>query len=501
MKSLRAFGPTVFVLWAVGSVAALAGSSINVAPVISGSPSTTVEATGTYNFTPTASDANGNALTFSIQNRPSWATFNTATGRLSGIAPANVGVTEGVRISVSDGRASASLKPFPVIVTTKLGSSETAAYRPPTSNTAPTISGTPSTTVEIYGAYTFTPAAADANGDPLTFSIQNRPAWANFNTATGRLSGVAPSVQGATENVVISVSDGRASAALRPFALIVTAKSGSSGSTNAAPAISGSPATSVQVSGAYSFRPSAADANGDPLTFSIQNRPSWASFNTSTGQLSGTAPSTATSNGGIVISVSDGRVSTSLPAFTINVTAASNAAPTISGTPGTSVATGAAYTFRPSASDSNGDALSYSIQNRPSWATFSISTGELSGTAPATGGAYSGIVISVSDGHVSAALPAFTINVQAAVSGTASLSWVPPTQNTDGTALTDLSGYRVYFGSSPSSLTQVVPISGASNTSYVVRNLSAGTWYFALSAYSNAGTESARSAVLSKTIR
>ena len=80
------------------------------------------------------------------------------------------------------------------------------------------------------------------------------------------------------------------------------------------------------------------------------------------------------------------------------------------------------------------------------------------------------------------------------------MGWSPPTQNTDGSALTDLAGYRLYIGSSPTSLTQVVPIAGAGTTSYVVTNLSSGTWYFALSAYTTASVESAKSAVVAKTI-
>ena len=58
-----------------------------------------------YSFTPTASDPDGNTLTFSIANKPSWATFNTGTGRLQGTPSAgDVGTTTGIVISVSDGR-------------------------------------------------------------------------------------------------------------------------------------------------------------------------------------------------------------------------------------------------------------------------------------------------------------------------------------------------------------------------------------------------------------
>ena len=71
-------------------------------------------------------------------------------------------------------------------------------------------------------AYTFRPTASDADGDTLTFAIANRPAWATFNTATGQLSGTPTSASAGTySNIVISVSDGKASAALAAFAITV----------------------------------------------------------------------------------------------------------------------------------------------------------------------------------------------------------------------------------------------------------------------------------------
>jgi Fibronectin type III domain len=83
---------------------------------------------------------------------------------------------------------------------------------------------------------------------------------------------------------------------------------------------------------------------------------------------------------------------------------------------------------------------------------------------------------------------------------TAQLTWVAPTLNTDGTPLTDLSGYTISFGLSPTSLSQSVNVTDPSATSYTVTGLSPGTWYFEISAYSSAGTQSAPSNTASKTI-
>jgi hypothetical protein len=92
-------------------------------------------------------------------------------------------------------------------------------------------------------------------------------------------------------------------------------------------------------------------------------------------------------------------------------------------------------------------------------------------------------------------LAQFSIAVTETAQGQATLTWVPPTQNTDGTALTNLAGYRIYYGNQASSLTLTIEIDNPGTTDYVVGNLTPGTWYFTISALSSAHTESAESAV------
>jgi hypothetical protein len=457
----------------------------NAAPTISGAPATSVMVNQAYSFQPSAADANGDALTFAISNRPSWASFSSSTGRLTGTpAASNVATYSNIVISVSDGRASAALPAFSIQV------------RGP-ENRPPTISGAPTTSVQAGQAYSFQPAASDPDNDTLTYSIANRPSWATFSISTGRLSGAPAAANvGAYANILISVSDGRASAALPAFSISVTA------APNRTPTITGAPATRVDAGVAYSFTPTANDADNDTLGFTIQNRPSWASFDTATGRLSGTpASANVGAFNSIVISVSDGRASASLPAFNITVNAAANDPPTISGAPTTSVNAGSAYSFQPNGADPDGDTLTYSIQNRPSWAAFNTSTGRLSGTPTAAhAGSYANIIISVSDGAASASLPAFAITVAQASTGSATLSWTPPTQNTDGSSLTNLAGFRIAYGTSSAALNQTIEIANPGLATYVVTGLNSGTWYFAVKAYSSAGVESELSNVASKTI-
>src|SRR5437016_6114037 len=314
-----------------------------------------------------------------------------------------------------------------------------AAQSPPGSpSAAPTISGTPSTSVVAGQNYAFTPTTTDPSGGALTFSIANQPSWAAFSAGTGQLSGTPASANvGTYPNIVISVSDGTSKAALPAFTIAVSAPASTPPSP---PTIAGSPATSVVAGQHYAFTPTTADPSGKTLTFSISNQPSWARFSTSTGQLSGTpAAANVGTYSNIVISVSDGTSSASLQAFAIAVTAPAPAPmpPTISGSPATSVVAGQGYSFTPTTTDPSGGTLTFSISNPPSWATFSASTGQLSGT-PAAGnvGTYSNIVISVSDGTQSASLVAFSISVTAPAPPPPSTSWLWGVTTDDSTVQT-----------------------------------------------------------------
>lgn len=271
------------------------------------------------------------------------------------------------------------------------------------------------------------------------------------------------------------------------------------------PTISGSPPTTIKVNTTYNFMPSALDPEGKPLQFSIVNRPSWMAFSPNSGRMMGYPKSPGTWHD-IQVRVTDGVHVMSLPAFTLTVTTESgstpaNRAPTISGTPAITATVGTAYSFQPSASDADGNSLGFSIKNRPGWADFSTATGRLSGT-PRIAGTAGNIVISVSDGRATAALPAFSITVvDVSSSNVATLSWSAPTANTDGSALTNLAGYRIAYGTATNALTQSIQVANPSVTDYTINNLSPGTYYFAVRAYTSSGTQSASSNIASKVVR
>src|SRR5690606_16169927 len=208
------------------------------------------------------------------------------------------------------------------------------AETPP--NRAPTISGDPVVAATVGTAWSFQPVVADAAGDVLSFKATGLPGWANLNLQNGAVSGTpSASDAGTTAAIVISVSDGEATASLPAFSVTVTAPPSAPPAPapapipppilpapppvipapspaptpppttpapspaptppptppapspaptpppttpeppppNTAPVISGSPSTTVQATRPYVFTPSASDAETQSLAFSIRNRP------------------------------------------------------------------------------------------------------------------------------------------------------------------------------------------------------------------------------------
>jgi fibronectin type III domain protein len=82
-------------------------------------------------------------------------------------------------------------------------------------------------------------------------------------------------------------------------------------------------------------------------------------------------------------------------------------------------------------------------------------------------------------------------------SGAVTLSWDAPTENADGSVLQDLKGYKVHYGAASKDYSDTIEVANPGLTTYVVQNLPAGTYFFAISAYNSRGSESSLSGEVS----
>jgi hypothetical protein len=261
---------------------------------------------------------------------------------------------------------------------------------------------------------------------------------------------------------------------------------------NGAPTITGIPSNSVVVNTQYSFIPRANDIDDTLLVFSIINEPSWASFDPQTGELAGTPSETGIFNN-IIISVSDKTHSTSLTEFSIIVTNNNpnqvNIPPTITGSPIGSLLANNKYIFIPIAEDDDNDPLTFSITNKPNWATFDTSNGKLEGTPKEEGGSWENIVISAFDGQDTASLTPFSINTLSSLHNV-SIAWEAPTENIDGDDIENITGYKVMYGKASEEYDHVITITDPNMTSTMVSNLERTDYYFSMKTTTLNGIES-----------
>ena len=367
-------------------------------------------------------------------------------------------------------------------------------------------------------ALTITPPVTIAVS-PTSASVQAGIGTRNFTATIGNTGNTAVTwqvngVTGGNATVgTISASGGyKAPAGVpSPATLSITAVSTADPTRSASASVAITPPVSVAISpsiasvtagtGSQQFNATVTNGVAGTVTWQVNGV---SGGNTTVGMVSGAglyaAPSKVPSPATVSVTAVSTDDLTRSASATVTVIAGTTP-PTISGTPPTTATAGKAYSFQPTASGGSGGTLTFSIANQPSWATFSTSTGLLSGT-PASGavGTYSNISISVSDGTNTATLPAFTITVSAGSTGTATLSWTIPTTRTDGSALTNLAGFHIYYGPSLGNYTTVVTIANPSVSTYVVSNLTSGTYYFVATAYDANGLESAYTSPGSKTI-
>ncbi|WP_061783251.1 Ig-like domain-containing protein [Shewanella putrefaciens] len=322
----------------------------NGAPTISGTPVLSINQDTPYSFIPTATDTAGDTLTFSITNKPTWATFEPATGALTGTPTnADIGITNGIVISVSDGTLSTSLPAFSITVVNV--------------NDAPSISSVAITTATQDVAYSYTFVASDADtGDVISLSAVTKPSWLTFNAASGVLSGTPSNADVGMHPVMLRVTDTDGLTAEQSFTITVT-------NVNDAPSISSVAITTATQDVAYSYIFVASDADtGDVITLSAVTKPSWLTFNAASGVLSGTPSNADVGMHPVMLRVTDTDGLTAEQSFTITVTNVNDAPVAISST--VTLEEDSSVMISLMGEDVDNDPLTYEVVSQPESGTL-----------------------------------------------------------------------------------------------------------------------------------
>ena len=240
--------------------------------------------------------------------------------------------------------------------------------------------------------------------------------------------------------------------------------------------IFGTPTTTATAERWWAFQPWATDTDHRPVRYTIRNKPYWASFDSRYGHLYG-VPSKANigTYSNIVITATDGVSSASLRPFSLTVHALNSG-----GGSGSS-------------SGSSGGSSSGSSGGSSSSSSGGSSSGSSGGSSSSSGGSSSSSSSGGSSSSSGGPTPPTT--------GSATVNWIPPTENTDGSTLSNLAGYIISYGTSANQLTSTVKVTNPGLTSYVIENLPVGTYYFGVAAYNSSGQTSSTSSLVTATVQ
>ena len=385
-----------------------AATIVNQAPSFNPLSPQSVAENSLLSFTVSASDPDGDALTYSASNLPQGATFNASTRTFSWTPTYTQSGNYQVTFAVSDGQLTAS---------------QTVGIGVTNVDRAPVFSATAPQSVAENSALSFTVSASDPDNDTLTYSASGLPKGATFNASTKTFSWTPSYTQSGNYQVTFTVSDGQLTAS-QTVGIGVT-------NVDRAPVFSSTAPQSVAENSSLSFTISASDPDNDTLTYSASGLPKGATFNASTRTFAWTPSYTQAGSYNVAFTASDGTLSAT-QSVAITVTNVDRA-PVFSATAPQSVAENSALSFTVSASDPDNDTITYSASALPKGASFNASTHTFSWTPSSSQAGSYNVTFAASDGTLSA--------TQSVAITVTSVAQAPTISGSPSTSATVGSGY------------------------------------------------------------
>ncbi len=324
-------------------------------------PNSTVAEGDTLTFTYAATDPDGDPLTFSLVNPPANASIDANTGVFTFTPDYDQEGSYDIVVQVTDGDLTTTSTTSVVVVTN--------TNRPPFFTAE-----MPNSTVAEGDTLTFTYAATDPDGDPLTFSLVNPPANASIDANTGVFTFTPDYDQEGSYDIVVQVTDGDLTTTSTTSVVVVT-------NTNRPPVFTAEmPDTTVAEGDTLTFTYAATDPDGDALTFSLVNPLPNASIDANTGVFTFTPDYDQEGSYDIVVQVTDGDLTTTSTTSVVVVTNTNRAPFFTAELNDTTIAEGQLLEFTYQAEDPDGDPLTYALIEKPDGADIDPATGVLTWT-------------------------------------------------------------------------------------------------------------------------
>ena len=355
-------------------------------------------------FLLTATDPNlGQSLTFSLVSGPPSLTVNAA-GQVDWTpTAAQVGDHE-IVVEVVDGAGGRAEQRFIVCV-------ELASTTPGPTNYAPVITTLPGAQAVVGAAFAYLIAAQDADGDVVTFTLDNAPAGAVLTPIAAlpnrALLTWTPATAGSASFTILA-DDGQGGQTSQQFDVNAVATAA-----NHNPVIDSTPRTSIPLGRTWFYFPAASDEDHDLLTFSLDASPTGMTVDPVTGLLTWTPSDDQVGAAPVTLRVADGRGGSVTQSFSIEVTAnEANGAPTIVSVPTTAaIVAETEFRYRARATDPDFDPIAWRLVEAPDGASIDAVTGEVRWTPGLNQLGLATIVIEASDTFLAAATQTVSLNV------------------------------------------------------------------------------------------
>ncbi|NPU92354.1 MAG: PKD domain-containing protein [Gammaproteobacteria bacterium] len=375
---------------------------VNDAPLITSSPLASAQSQSAYSYQVAVEDPDaGDTLAFALTQAPAGMTISS-NGLIEWLPPANAAASYAVQVTVTDA----------------IGASDSQSFNISLLNREPAITSLPAAGVPERQLYSYPVQAQDADGDTLSFALQNAPASMFINAASGLLQWQTQAGDEGSYAVVVTVADGRGGFATQNVLVTIHPPA------NTAPVISSTPVLAATEGAAYAYQVLAQDGEADPLSYTLTSAPQGMVMSAG-GLISWTPDATQVGDHAVAVQVSDGRAQASQN-FTLVVNAKPNTAPQISSVPMMAVQANTAYQYQVVATDVDNEALTFSLPTAP--AGMSISNGGLvNWTADDTQLGGHAVVVRVTDARGAFVQQSFTLAVQAVVNHPPVISSAPVT--------------------------------------------------------------------------
>ncbi|CAA0121101.1 tRNA(Glu)-specific nuclease WapA [Halioglobus japonicus] len=391
----------------------------NTAPEFTSTPPDSAFVGGSYLYTPSATDADGDSLSYSLVSVPAgMQMFDTEN--ITWRPTADQVAQHTVVIEVADGNGGVTLQEYTINVT-GVGA-----------NRAPSINSTPGQAIASGDTYEYQVQASDPDGHSLTYVLEQGPHGMEMDIH-GLVTWLP--VEVGYYSVTVRVDDAFGAYATQTFTIAVT-----STLLNEAPEFTTLPAVSAFLDARYTYGLQATDNDGDSIVYSVVNGPEGLTIHPYTGLVDWVPSELQLGVHPVSLKAYDGRGGSVLQHFDLTVLAlANNQPPTITSTPATAVDLGTVYTYQLTGQDPEGASLVFNLSNAPSGMTMTPAGLVSWQPEPGQEGLHS-VIVSISDGAGGTATQTYILAVDdgSGYSGNLapSINSVPASQVTGGTLYT-----------------------------------------------------------------